>query len=503
MDYGCEHIVEMVNCKKRFSGVLALDDVCLYLKRGEVHALMGENGAGKSTIMKILAGIHTLDEGEILYDGEPFHAKSPKDSLEKGISMIHQELNLLNDMTVEENLFLGREIYGPLRFVKRAQLRKLAQKYFSDLDIDIDVTAKVGTLSVAQMQMIEIVKATTYNADIIIMDEPTSAITDTEVEKLFEIIQRLKKQNKAIVYISHKMDEIFRIADRITILRDGEFIDSREKSDITHDELVKLMVGRELKDLYTKNSPKTADYDSDEVLLDVQNLSGAVFNNISFNVKRGEILGIYGLMGAGRTELVETVFGLDKRAEGEIKINRYKVKKHAPWVSIRNGLAFVSEDRKLFGLNLISSVKTNICDVYLKKVAKARVLLDFSKEKKVVDEYISKLRIKTPNRDAVVSSLSGGNQQKVVLAKWLLGEPDILIMDEPTRGIDIGAKTEIYKIMDQLAKEGKSIIMISSEMPELLGMSDRIIVLHEGTKTGEFNREEFEQERLLSCALGH
>lgn len=501
MENNCEYILQMKNCRKEFPGVIALNDVCLYLKRGEVHALMGENGAGKSTIMKVLAGIHTLDCGEILLDGQPFCAKNPRDSLEKGISMIHQELNMLPDMTVEENLFLARELHGPLGIVKRKKLQEIAQKYFDDLGIDIDVTAKVGSLSVAQMQMVEIVKATTYNAEIIIMDEPTSAITDREVEKLFEIIEKLKKQNKAIVYISHKMDEIFRIADRITILRDGSFIDSREKSKLTHDELVRLMVGRELKDMYIKDSPKTADYNPNEIMLDVCGLSGDVFKDVSFHVKRGEILGIYGLMGAGRTEVVETIFGLRKSTAGEVKINQNKVNIQSPNDSIKNGLAFVSEDRKVFGLNLISSVRSNICDVYLKKVTKARVLIDFKKERKEVDELIKQMRIKTHSRETVVGTLSGGNQQKVVLSKWLLGDPDIIIMDEPTRGIDIGAKAEIYKIMDQFVKKGKSIIMISSEMPELMGMSDRVIVLNKGKKTGEFDRENFSQEKLLACAI--
>ena len=496
-----EYILQMKHCRKEFPGVVALDDVSLYLKRGEVHALMGENGAGKSTIMKILAGIYTLDSGEILFDGKPFVAKSPKDSMEKGISMIHQELNMQQEMTVEENLFMGRELSGPLKVVKTRALKELAQKHFEELGIDMNVKAKISELSVAQMQMVEIVKATSYNSDIIIMDEPTSAITDREVEKLFEIIENLKKQNKAIVYISHKMDEIFKISDRITVIRDGKFIASAPKSEMDNDKLVSLMVGREMKDMYTKDSPQTTEYDENEMRLEVQGLCSDAFEDVSFNLKKGEILGVYGLMGAGRTEVVETIFGLRKATAGTVKINGQQVKIKSPAQAIAQGIAFVSEDRKLFGLNLVSSVKTNICDVYLEKITKLKYLLNFKSEKNIVDSYISKLRIKTPHRDTIVGTLSGGNQQKVVLSKWMLGEPDIIIMDEPTRGIDIGAKAEIYKIMDQFVKAGKSIIMISSEMPELMGMSDRVIVLHSGKKTGELNRDDFDQEKLLVCAL--
>lgn len=502
-----EYILQMKNCRKVFPGVVALDGVSLYLKRGEVHALMGENGAGKSTIMKVLAGIYTLDEGELLLDSEPFSPKNPKDSLEKGISMVHQELNMLYDMTVEENLFLGRETHGPLGVVKRSQLRQRAQKEFDGLGIEIHVTDKVRGLSVAQMQMVEIVKATTYNADIIIMDEPTSAITDREVEKLFEIIGKLKAQNKAIVYISHKMEEIFRISDRITVLRDGRYVDSRPTAELNHDGLVRLMVGRELGDMYVKEPPKSPDFDPEEVVMEVQDLEGDGFSDISFQLRRGEILGIYGLMGAGRTEVVETIFGMRKKTGGTVRVGGRAAKIKSPKDSIALGMAFVPEDRKEYGLNLISSVRTNICEAYLNMLSRAKCLLYFNREKQMCDQYIKKLHISTASRDTAVGTLSGGNQQKVVLAKWLLGNPGIIIMDEPTRGIDIGAKAEIYKLMNDLAKEGKSIIMISSEMPELLGMSDRVVVLHNGRKKGEFTRKECaaegSQEKLLACALAN
>lgn len=496
------YILEMKNCRKEFPGVVALDNVSLFVKRGEVHALMGENGAGKSTIMKILAGIYQLDEGEVLFNGKPFIAKNPKDSLVKGISMIHQELNMIPDMTVEENLFMGRESVGRLGVIKKKELVASAKKQFEELGIDIKVNAKIRDLSVAQMQLVEIVKATSYNADVIIMDEPTSAITENEVKKLFEIIAMLKEQNKAIIYISHKMDEIYNIADRVTVLRDGKLIGSKPINAITEDELVSLMVGRQLTEVYHKTTTKNKNFDENEILFEVNGLTREKeFENISFNVKKGEILGIYGLMGAGRTETVETIFGLRKPDSGTVKIRGKELTKHTPKEAIDNGLAFISEDRKLYGCNLIGSVKDNITSVYLKKVLKGNLIVDFNKENVKADSYIKLLQIKTPTKESKVGNLSGGNQQKVIIAKWLFGEPDLIIMDEPTRGIDIGAKSEIYKIMDQITQEGKSVIMISSEMPELIGMSDRVIVLHEGIQTGEFERANIKQELILESAI--
>lgn len=494
-------ILEMKHVRKEFPGVVALDDVSLEVYRGEVHALMGENGAGKSTLMKILAGIYRADEGEIIYKGEPLSVHSPKDSLEKGISIIHQELNMILDMTVEQNLSLGREITGKAGIVKGKELVKKAQQHFDDLGIAIRATDKIRDLSVAQMQMVEIVKATSYHADVIIMDEPTSAITDNEVDKLFEMIETLKKQNKAIIYISHKMDEIFKIADRITVLRDGRYIDSKPASEFGHDSLVYSMVGRELKNMYPRTEHVHTD-NEEKVVFAVNNLTRKKeFGNISFEVRRGEILGVYGLMGAGRTETMETIFGLRKPDDGTVAVNGKEVSIRSPKDAIRNGIAFISEDRKLFGLDVNASVKTNITIVYLRKILKLRHLLDKKKEKRLVDEYMKLLTVKAPSKEVKVDTLSGGNQQKVVLAKWLLGEPEIIIMDEPTRGIDVGAKAEIYKLMDRLASEGKAIIMISSEMPELMGMSDRVIVLHEGAVTGEFKREEFSQEAILASAI--
>ncbi len=504
MSNGSEYILQMKNCRKEFPGVVALDDVSLYVKRGEVHALMGENGAGKSTIMKILAGIYSLDQGEILFDGKPFVPKNPKDALVKGISMIHQELNMILDMTVEENLFVGREKTAKLGVVKKRELLSEAQKHIEDLGMDINPATKVRELSVAHMQMIEIMKATSYNADIIIMDEPTSAITDMEVAKLFEIIAWLKSQNKAVIYISHKMDEIFQICDVVTVLRDGKLIGTKPIGELDQQSLISMMVGRELKDMYIKDAIATNDYNSEEIIMEVQGLEReGEFNDISFKLKKGEILGISGLMGAGRTEIMETIFGLRKLKKGKIKIHGKEVSIKSPRHAIKYGLAFISEDRKLYGLNLKASVKTNLTLAYIKLMLHGNFILNFKKENRLVDQSLKTFTIKTPSKDTLVSSLSGGNQQKVIVAKWMLGEPEILIMDEPTRGIDVGAKAEIYKIMDQLAKTGKSIIMISSEMPELLGMSDRIIVVHNGVIKGEFMKNECTQESLRDCAIGN
>ena len=497
------YILEMHNCRKEFPGVVALDNVSLFLKRGEVHALMGENGAGKSTIMKILAGIYRLDSGEILYDGKPFEAKNPATALKSGISMVHQELDLVPDMTVEMNVFAGQEKVHGLTVDKKRMISETSE-IMASLGLDINPKAKVWELSVAQMQMVAIVKAIAFNSDIIIMDEPTSAITERETKHLFEIIRKLKSQNKAIVYISHRMDEIFEITDRITVLRDGQLIDSVDTKDTNREQLIQMMVGRDLKDMYVKNAEKSCQFDENETLLRVENLSGEKgLRDINFEVKRGEILGIYGLMGAGRTEMVETVFGLRKAHGGKVSMMGSNKKLHSPRRAIDAGIGFISEDRKLYGLNLVGSVRSNVVIAYLEKTLRLNFLTNARAEKRFALEKIKELSIKTPSMNTLVGSLSGGNQQKVIIGKWLLGNPDVLIMDEPTRGIDIGAKAEIYKLMDKCAKQGKAIVMISSEMPELLGMSDRIIVMHEGEITGVFsNSEDIDQHMLMSCAIG-
>ncbi|MCU6735826.1 sugar ABC transporter ATP-binding protein [Diplocloster agilis] len=498
-----DYIVEMKNCRKVFPGVVAVNDVSLSLRRGEVHALIGENGAGKSTIMKILAGILPLDGGEILYEGEPFSPKNPLQVLEKGISMIPQELDLVPDMSVWENIYCGQEKTTKLGVINKKVMIAETQKIFDELGIQISPLSKIYKLSVAQMQMVTIVKAIAFDADVIIMDEPTSAITDREVAHLFEVIAKLKNQQKAIVYISHKMDEIFQIADMITVMRDGCHIVTKKASELTREEVIHHMVGRDLSNMYTKDGARTEEFDPEEVLLEVNGLSKeGQFEDISFDLKRGEILGVSGLMGAGRTEVMETIFGLRKADKGTIRIKGRDVRVKNPGIAIRRGLAFVSEDRKLYGLNLSGTIKTNITMAYLSQILLGRLIIQFKKERFVVDDLMGQLKVKATSRETVVNNLSGGNQQKVIIAKWLMGEPDIFIMDEPTRGIDIGAKAEIYKIMDTLAKRGKSIIMISSEMPELLGMSDRVIVMHEGRITGKFTREECNQEILMTCSVG-
>ena len=450
--------------------------------------------------MKILAGIYTLDKGEILYNGKLFEAKRPVDALEKGIAMVHQELDLIPEMTVEENVFAGRERSRGL-IIDRQRMEKKTKELMESLGINISPKTKIKELSTAQQQMVAITRALAFDAEIIIMDEPTSAITDREVEQLFRIIRKLKKQNKAIVYISHKMDEIYTLTDRITVFRDGSLIGTVATSEVTPEKLINMMVGRELNDVYIKTSEKTVEYDENEILLKVDNLTRKnEFYNISFNVKRGEILGFFGLMGAGRTEVMDTIFGLRKADKGTVILKNKEmgsVKK-----AISNGMAYITEDRKASGLNLIGSVKDNISIAYMNLITKGKFLLDFKKEKKICDNLIEKIRIKCASHDTLAGNLSGGNQQKIVIAKWFMGNPDLLIMDEPTRGIDIGAKAEIYKLMDMLAKSGKSIIMISSETPELLGMSDRVIVMHEGYQTGEFKCDELDQDKLMAYAIG-
>lgn len=413
-----EYLLEIKNVRKEFPGVVALDNVSLFLKKGEIHALVGENGAGKSTLMKILAGIYSLDQGEILYDGKPFQAKKPVDALEKGIAMVHQELDLIPEMTVEENVFAGREKSNGIVIDKRG-MEKRTKDLMESLGIDISPKTKIKELSTAQQQMVAITRALAFDAEIIIMDEPTSAITDREVEQLFKIIRKLKAQGKAIVYISHKMDEIYSLTDQITVFRDGCLIGSVATKDVTPEKLINMMVGRELNDVYDKSSPKTADYDENEVLLKVENLTREnEFYNINFEVKRGEILGFFGLMGAGRTEVMDTVFGLRKAEKGTVtmKGNQMGTVKKA----ISNGMAYITEDRKISGLNLIASVKDNISIAYMDMVTKGKFLIDFKKEKENADELIKKIKIKCSSRDTLAGTLSGGNQQKIVIAKWFM-----------------------------------------------------------------------------------
>ena len=494
-----EYVLELKNIYKSFPGVKVLEDVTLQVRPGEVHALMGENGAGKSTLMKILMGIYKADQGSIFLEGKETVIHGPKDAMSKGISMIHQELNTVLDMEVAENVFVGRELLKKgmekLKIVDIARMREETGKYFREMNIDIDPRAKMRTLSVAEMQLVEIVKAISLNSRIIVMDEPTSAITEKEATVLFAQIERLKKQGVAIIYISHKMDEIFRISDTITVLRDGQWIGTKPAKELDNDMLIKMMVGRELTDIYPKDPVEIGD-----VILEVKNLSrGKKVRDASFSLRKGEVLGIAGLVGAGRSELVETIFGLYPKTGGQIFLHGKEVHIKSAADAIKNKMALITEDRKQTGLNLIVSVKENIASVSIGKLSNHGIVND-KKINEVSEKYIKELKIKTPDGNAIVGNLSGGNQQKVVLAKWLLDEPDIIIFDEPTRGIDIGAKRDIYLLINNLAKEGKAVIVISSEMAEVMGICDRILVMAEGRINGEVRREEFSQEVIMGYA---
>lgn len=496
-----QFLLRMEAISKAFSGVPALQKVRLEVKRGEVHAVMGENGAGKSTLMKILSGIVQKDSGNIFLGEERAEIRSPKEALDFGISMIHQELNPVRAMTVSENIFLGKEpCYRFTGVINRRKQRELTLELFREVDISIHPDKKMAELSVAEMQLVEIVKAVSYQSRVIIMDEPTSAITGREVAKLFEIIRGLKAKGIAIIYISHKMDEIFRISDTITVLRDGQYIETRPAKDLDHDTLVKLMVGRKISEMFPKRDAAV----KQEVIFEVDGLTKrGLFENISFKVKKGEVFGISGLMGAGRSEVMETIFGLRRADAGVIKVHGREVGIKSPANGIRHRIAFITEDRQMKGLNLKASVRDNISLVHLKSFSRFGQILQFKKENAAADTEIKKLRIKTRHRSQIVRTLSGGNQQKVVLAKWLLAGPEIIILDEPTRGIDIGAKAEIYKIIAQLTEQGATVIMISSELEEILGLCDRVMVLYHGKITAEFERTRFNQEDIIKAAMGN
>lgn len=472
----------------------------LTIEPGKVHALVGENGAGKSTLMKILAGVYQPDRGHIKVKGETVAIRKPADSLRFGISMIHQELNLIPAMTVSENIFIGREpCFRFGRILDRRKQRSMTRDVLNEIRIDLSPDARVLSLSVAEMQMVEIAKAISYKSDVIIMDEPSSAITDREVMRLFELIRASTAKGVAVVYITHKMNEVFKISDTVTVLRDGKHISTKPTRELDNDALIAMMVGREIDTYFPKEKIQKGG-----VNFKVNNLSKkGKFERVSFEARRGEILGIAGLVGAGRTEVAEAIIGLNRADEGEIFLNGKSVNIRTPLDAISHGIAFVPEDRKLKGLNLKASVGHNMTIANLRRFSKFGQIIMRGIERKAVDNLIRILNIKTSNKNQNVNSLSGGNQQKVVLAKSLAGTPDVFIFDEPTRGIDVGAKTEIYKLMNSLAKQAKTIIMISSEMPEIMGMSDRVIVLYNGRVSGQFQREEFNQEAILACAMGH
>ncbi|MCL6557430.1 MAG: sugar ABC transporter ATP-binding protein [Firmicutes bacterium] len=495
-----DYILEMRNISKAFSGVQALDRVNFRVRRGTIHALMGENGAGKSTLMKILIGIYQPDEGEIIFKGEKITIKDTNYALGKGISMIHQELSPIPYMTVAENIFLGREpLKGRSFIIDKKKMEKNTEELLKSLEMHQQITPgqKMYELSISKTQMVEIAKAISYDADLIIMDEPTSAITEREVEHLFKIIKNLKEKGVSIIYISHKLDEIFKIADEITVLRDGKYIGTHPAHSLSKDKLIEMMVGRDIKQIFIKEQAEIGD-----VVLEVKNLTRkGKFENVSFQLRKGEILGIAGLMGSGRTELVECLFGVDQPDSGEIFIKGKKVQIKSPQDAIKCNMAFLTEDRKLTGCFLPLSVRDNMIVASIDRFIR-RWALDKAKINDVCNDQKEKLGIKTPNLNQLIKNLSGGNQQKVLVARWLLTEPDILILDEPTRGIDVGAKAEIHKLMSRLAREGKAIIMISSELPEILGMSDRILIMHEGKLKGELKRSEATQEKIMQIATG-
>lgn len=491
-------LLEMKGICKSFPGVKVLDQVELIVRPGELVALMGENGAGKSTLMKILGGIYTKDSGSITVKGQPVPEMTTKLAAELGIGIIHQELNLISHLSVAENIFLGREFtYGKTKLVNWKKLRQEAKVYLDKLGIQVDPDTRVGDLSVGQQQMIEIAKALSLQADILVLDEPTAALTNREIDALFEVIFSLKNKGVGMIYISHRMEEIFQVSDRITVLRDGQYVGTKVTAETNMDELVKMMVGREITDRFPKVKVSLGE---EKLRVDHLSVKGKL-TDISFAVKAGEILGFAGLMGAGRSEVAKAIFGLERLEAGSIKVEGRSVAINKPKDAIAAGIAFVTEDRKEEGLVLSLSVRENIALPNLSSLSSFGVLHK-QKEVQLARETIDKLVVKTHSSEQRVGSLSGGNQQKVVIGKWLATAPKILILDEPTRGVDIGAKKEIYDLMNRLAQEGVAIIMISSELPEVLGMSDRIIVMHEGKITGEFSREEATQESIMHAATG-
>ena len=494
-------LLEMNNISKEFPGVKALDDVTLRVREGTVHALMGENGAGKSTLMKCLFGIYKQDSGEIFLSGKKVEINNSKAALDNGISMIHQELHPVPRRSVVENIWLGRfpqKGLGPFQFVDENKMYQDTEKLFEDLEMDIKPTVQVGSLSVSKIQSIEIAKAVSYNARVIVMDEPTSSLTGNEVEQLFKIIRDLKKRGVAIIYISHKMEEILEISDEVTIMRDGKLIGTWPAAELTTDMIISKMVGRDL----TQRFPERSNIPG-EVILKVEGLTSPYpksFKNVSFELHKGEILGIGGLVGAQRTELIEALFGLRSLVGGSFFINGKEVKIKSPTDAKKYKMALLTEERRVTGIFPVLSVLENTAVAKLARYQTPYFLLDEKKRKEDAVKSIEKLRVKTPSIKTLIKNLSGGNQQKVLFARWLLTEPEILLLDEPTRGIDVGAKYEIYTIIAELAKQGKSIIMISSEMPELLGMSDRIMVMCEGHLTGIIDGKGATEEEIMRLA---
>lgn len=492
-----DYILQMKGVSKVFPGVRALDDVHFNIPRGKVMALLGENGAGKSTLMKILSGVYERTQGEILLNGNAVEFKNPREAQEHKIAIIHQELNLLPELSIGENIFIGREPVNMFGKINWKELHSESRKLLEELDFKEDSKMKVGDLSIGKKQMVEIAKALSLDAEIIIMDEPTDALTDNETLTLFSVINKLRESGKSIVYISHRLNEIFQICDYVTVLRDGQFIDECLVSDIDEDKLIELMVGRKLTEQYPRLK-----VDLGEEVLKVENLTNKFIKDVSFSVRKGEILGVAGLMGAGRTELAKSIYGAIALDSGLIYIDGNQVSIKSSHDAINKGISYVSEDRKKDGLVLSMDVKKNMSLSALEKFSNAIGFIDMKSETKEAEDYVEKISIKTPSLKQKIKNLSGGNQQKVSISKSLMTAPKVLILDEPTRGVDVGAKKEIYDLMNTFKKEGMSIIMISSEIPEILGLSDRIMVVHEGSISGILENDNVTQEDIMRLAVG-
>lgn len=497
-----EYKLELKGVSKSFPGVKALDNVQLSLRPGTVHALMGENGAGKSTLMKCLFGIYKMDAGEIYLDGQKIEVNNPDEAMKHGIAMVHQELQPVPARSVAENLYLGRfptKDIGPIKLIDHKKMYEETEKWLKEVKMDFDPKAQLGTLSVGQMQSVEIAKAVSQQAKVVIFDEPTSSLSDNEVEALFRIMNDLRDKGVTMVYISHKMDEIKRIADDITVMRDGTYVGTWPAAELSTDQIIAKMVGRELTNVYPARESTPG-----EVVMEIKNLCSIhskSFQDVSFTLRKGEILGFGGLVGAQRTELMEGIFGIRGVASGEVYMHGRKVKIKHPIDAMNAGIGLITEDRRGNGIFGCLSIKDNVGVSIYNKYLKAKLILDHKKINRIVDESIKKLSIKTPSMNEHIANLSGGNQQKVIISRWLANDPDVLIMDEPTRGIDVGAKHEIYEIMNELASQGKAIIMISSEMSELLGMADRVCVMCNGKLTGEIDLpEEMTQAKVMSYA---
>lgn len=489
-------LLKIEGIDKSFPGVKALSNACLSVYAGKVMALMGENGAGKSTLMKVLTGIYSKDAGTIHYLGEQVAFKGPKQSQEAGISIIHQELNLVGNLTIAENIFLGREFLTAWGAIDWKKMHQEADKLLARLGVSHSSHQRCSELSIGEQQMVEIAKALSFESKVIIMDEPTDALTDTETEALFKVIRELKTEKRGIVYISHRIKEIFEICDDVTVLRDGQFIGEKAIADLDEDQLIEMMVGRRLEEQYPH-----LPLPQGELLLEVENLTGSGVHNINFQLHKGEILGISGLMGAGRTELMKVLYGAQPRTSGKVRLNQQEIHNHCPQDGLNNGIVYISEDRKGDGLVLGMSVKENMTLTALNYFA-PKGHIQQKNEQIAVSDFIMMFNIKTPSQEQAIGLLSGGNQQKVAIAKGLMTRPNVLILDEPTRGVDVGAKKEIYQLINQFKQEGLSIILVSSDMPEVLGMSDRILVMHEGQIKAQFQRNEATQEKLLAAAIG-